>query len=112
MTVTVVRNMRRRGLALGLALSVVVPGLAQAQSGEPIKIGFIAERTGSWSYFGTACTQGMQVAERAINASGGVLGRPLSFIVVDDQTNPGVAAAAARRLDAQDNVVAITGSMN
>jgi branched-chain amino acid transport system substrate-binding protein len=81
------------------------------QEKESIKVGFISELTGAWSYLGRSCVQGMQIAQRNINASGGVLGRPLEYIVVDDQTNPAVALAAARRLDTEDKVVALSGSI-
>jgi branched-chain amino acid transport system substrate-binding protein len=82
---------------------------AEAQSGGPITIGVITELSGSYSFFGTACRQGMEFAQKKIAAEGGVLGRPLDFKIVDDQTNPAQAVAAARSLDVQDNVLALTG---
>jgi branched-chain amino acid transport system substrate-binding protein len=105
-----VKQLRRAGAAcaaLALALTGVAP--ARAQSGEPIKIGFITELSGPWSFFGTACTQGLKFAEKRINDGGGVLGRPLQFIITDNQTNPAQSAAAARSLDVQDNVLALSG---
>src|SRR5580704_13426030 len=69
---------------------------ARAQSGAPITIGVITELSGPYSFFGTACRQGMEFAEKKIAAEGGVLGRPLTFKFVDDQTNPAQAVAAAR----------------
>jgi branched-chain amino acid transport system substrate-binding protein len=91
------------------ALAPLFAAPAQAQSGEPINIGFISELSGSYSFFGTACRQGMEFAQKKIAAQGGVLGRSLNFKVMDDQTNPAQAAAAARSLDVQDNVLALTG---
>lgn len=82
---------------------------AFAQSGEPIKIGWISELSGAYSFFGNACTQGMKFAEKKINATGGVLGRPLEFVVTDNQTNPAQAAAGARSADVQDHVLALSG---
>jgi branched-chain amino acid transport system substrate-binding protein len=93
---------------LTLAL-LAAPVTAAAQSTEPIKIGFSTEMSGAYSFFGTACAAGMKIAEQEINAGGGALGRPLDFIVVDNQTNPAQAAAAARSLDVQDHVLAISG---
>jgi branched-chain amino acid transport system substrate-binding protein len=102
------------GIASALATAVaalapfcVVP--AQAQSGEPIKVGFISELSGPYSFFGTACKQGLEFAEKKIASEGGVLNRPLKFVVMDDQTNPAQAVAAARSLDVQDKVLALTG---
>ncbi|MGA2893263.1 MAG: ABC transporter substrate-binding protein [Xanthobacteraceae bacterium] len=82
---------------------------AQAQAGEPITIGFISELSGPYSFFGTSCKQGLEFAEKKIAAEGGVLNRPLTFKIMDDQTNPAQAVAAARSLDVQDNVLALTG---
>jgi branched-chain amino acid transport system substrate-binding protein len=75
----------------------------------PIKIGFITELSGPWGFYGNTCVQGMKMAQEEINATGGVLGRPLDFVVVDNQTNPAQAVAAARNLDVNENVVAISG---
>lgn len=98
--------------ALAVACTAAVPFLAapaHAQSKQPIKIGFISELSGPYSFFGTACKQGLEFAAKKISASGGVLNRPLKFLIVDDQTNPAQAVAAARRLDVQDKVLALTG---
>jgi branched-chain amino acid transport system substrate-binding protein len=89
---------------------MMVAGIAgAADAAEPIKFGFITELSGAWSFFGTSCTAGMQLAEKEVNAAGGALGRPLQFMVTDDQTNPAQAAAAVRSADAQQQVLAISG---
>jgi branched-chain amino acid transport system substrate-binding protein len=94
--------------AAGAALALAeLP--ARAQSGEPITVGVITELSGSYSFFGSACRQGIEYAQKKIAAEGGVIGRPLNFKFVDDQTNPAQAVAAARSLDVQDNVLALTG---
>ncbi len=95
--------------AAGAMLAPFFAAPAQAQSGAPITIGVITELSGSYSFFGTACRQGLEFAQKKIAAEGGVLGRPLNFKVMDDQTNPAQAVAAARSLDVQDNVLALTG---
>ena len=92
------------GAALALAAAP-----ARAQSGAPITVGVITELSGPYSFFGTACRQGIEYAQKKIAAEGGVLGRPLNFKIVDDQTNPAQAVAAARSFDVQDNVLALTG---
>ena len=104
--------LNNRGLiaaaAVGAALAFAAAP-ARAQSGAPITVGVITELSGSYSFFGTACRQGIEYAQKKIAAEGGALGRPLNFKIVDDQTNPAQAAAAARSLDVQDNVLALTG---
>ena len=54
----------------------------------------------------------MKLAEKRINAAGGVLHRPLQFLVVDNQTNPVQAAASARSFDVQEKVLAISGPVS
>jgi branched-chain amino acid transport system substrate-binding protein len=95
--------------AVGTVLAAFAATPARAQSGQPITVGVITELSGPYSFFGTACRQGVEFAEKKIAAEGGVLGRPLNFKIVDDQTNPAQAVAAARSLDVQDNVLAVTG---
>ncbi len=82
---------------------------ARSQAAEPIKVGFITEMTGPWAFFGNSCVNGLKMAEEKINAAGGVLNRPLEFLITDNQTNPQQSVAAARSLDIQDNVVALSG---
>src|ERR1700681_4817237 len=72
--------------ALLLALS---GGIAQAQTGEPIKIGFSMAITGPGAGAGRAALLAMQVWEADVNAKGGLLGRPVKLIYYDDQTAPG-----------------------
>src|SRR5271157_4926164 len=106
-----IRNSFIVGVALAAAAALVpfAAMMALAQSGAPINIGVITELSGPYSFFGSACRQGIEFAEKKIAAAGGVLGRPLTFKFVDDQTNPAQAVAAARSLDVQDNVLALTG---
>jgi branched-chain amino acid transport system substrate-binding protein len=97
----------RTGLHAAVAALILLPIAAQAA--DPIKIGFSTELSGAYSFFGTACVNGMKIAEQEINAAGGSLGRPYEYLPVDNQTNPAQAAGAARSLDVQDHVLAISG---
>ncbi len=105
-------NLDTRALAIcalvGLGSSLPA-GLALAQAGAPIKIGFVTELTGPWTFFGTSCVAGLKFATDEINKAGGALGRPLEFVIQDNQTNPAAAVASARNLDVNDKVVALSG---
>ncbi|MBX3540998.1 MAG: ABC transporter substrate-binding protein [Chelatococcus sp.] len=94
-----------RSVACAL-LAGVVPAVAQAQDKPPVKIGFVTELTGPWSFFGTSCVAGLKLAEQKINPPGK---RRIEFIVTDNQTNPAQAVAASRSLDVQDKVLALSG---
>ena len=94
-------------IALGLAATTQ---LAQAQDQDPIKIGAILSLTGPAAPFGIPERTAAQVVIDKINKEGGIKGRKLELVVVDDKTNPTEAARAAQRLISSEHVVAIVGS--
>jgi len=55
---------------------------------EPIKIGVILAETGPGSGFGIENRDGMQMAVDEINSRGGINGRLIELIIVDNETNP------------------------
>jgi branched-chain amino acid transport system substrate-binding protein len=90
-------------LALMLAASA-----AQAASGE-ILIGMNTPVTGANAANGALWTKAVRLAEKQINAAGGVLGKQIKVLVVDDQsTNPGALAAVNKSIE-QDKVLALLG---
>jgi len=93
-----------RTLATGFALAFVLGTTAFAQ--EPVKIGFVTELTGPWSFFGTSCVAGLKLAELQINPAGK---RKIEFVTIDNQTRPDQALAASRNLDVQSKVIALSG---
>jgi branched-chain amino acid transport system substrate-binding protein len=91
------------------ALAVIVTlgltgGVALAQ--DPVKIGFVTELTGPWAFFGTSCIAGLKLADAQINPAGK---RRIEFVTIDNQTQPAQAVAAARNLDVQSKVLALSG---
>ena len=92
-------------LAAGCALSLSA-ALALAQ--DSIKIANIVELSGPGTTAGTLFKNGVELAIKEINASGGILGKKLSFTTEDTQSNPGVAKGLTQK--AVDNdVFAIFG---
>src|SRR4051812_13482168 len=75
------RKTKMAGLATKLATSVLALAAmmpaAFAQSKEPIKIGAVLSVTGAAAGLGVPERNGLQIAEKAINAKGGVKGRPI-----------------------------------
>ena len=92
-------------LTSGTAL-LLSAGIANAQEKPPVKIGFVTELTGAWSFFGTSCVAGLKFAEKQLNPPGK---RRIEFVISDNQTNPAQAVAASRSLDVQDKVLALSG---
>ena len=80
-----------------------------APTGEPIKIGHIADLTGVEANTGIQAVTGMDFAVKLINANGGINGRPVEVITEDAQSQADVAAGVARKLIENDDVVAIVG---
>lgn len=94
---------------VAIASLALVSTAGFGQSGNPIKIGFTTEVTGPWAFFGTSCVAGLKMATDEINKAGGVLKRPLEFVIQDNQTNSSQALASVRNLDINDKVVALSG---
>src|SRR5690349_17548491 len=66
------------GAALGLAPGFV--RYAQAQSSEPIRLGFQVHRTGIGAAYGRWYERTTNAALKIINAAGGIGGRPVEII--------------------------------
>src|SRR5438477_6073076 len=90
------------------ALSILLAGAVAAQ--EPIKIGVTQPLTGAFAASGNYVTQGAKIAEDAINASGGVLGRKIQLVVEDNKSNPTEAVATAEKLISNDKVPVMMGA--
>lgn len=74
--------------------------------GEPIKVGVIS----AWDFEGgQGAKRGAQMAIDEINASGGLLGRQLMGVYVDNKANPEEAKKATQRLLDVDKVDVISG---
>ncbi len=91
------------------ALTLALLALA-APAAEPIKLGHYGSLTGKDAAFGVATRKGVLLAIEEINAKGGVLGRPLSYLVEDIQSKQGESATAVKKLISRDKVVAVIGA--
>lgn len=80
------------------------PAAAAAPSGKPIKIGLSLTLTGPYSPPAVFELQGYELAAKEINASGGLLGRPVELVKYDDQGNPSTAVQLYQKLLTDDHV--------
>ena len=80
---------------------------AQAQSAEPINVGFFSHMSGNFAEYGISSKNGAELYLDKVKAAGGIDGRPVNFIVEDDRNSPQEAAAVARKLVASKVVLAI-----
>jgi branched-chain amino acid transport system substrate-binding protein len=96
-------------MAAGAMLALPLSAPAQAQSGEPIKIGFGMALTGPLAVNGKQALLGMKIWEEEINAKGGLLGRPVKLVYYDDQTNPSTVPGIYTKLIDVDKVDLVLG---
>lgn len=96
-------------LAIAMALSVTACG--SKGNGDTIKIGGITPLTSNVSVYGIAVNNGIKIAVDEINAAGGVMGKQIEYIAVDDKGDPTEAVNAYQRLVVKDKVVGIVGAV-
>jgi branched-chain amino acid transport system substrate-binding protein len=87
-------NMNRFiGAAIGsVALAMAATGYAQT-----VQIYGLVELSGTGATSGSNFDNGIKLAVKEINAAGGILGRKISYVSQDTQSNPGVAKALAQK---------------
>lgn len=88
---TVLRKFALLLATVGLAGVPISGGAA-----DPYTIDAILSLTGAGAFVGTTQQTALQALEGAINKSGGIAGRPIHFLIKDDQSNPQVAVQIAR----------------
>ena len=85
-------------------------GAAASQTG-PIVIGAFVSRTGSTATFGESTERGAQLAIDEANEKGGVLGRKLQLVALDDQGRAEEAGNVVTRLIDVNHAVAVVGEV-
>ena len=75
----------------------------------PVTMGVLSCFTGTLASLGNAMLQGSQMAQRAINDAGGILGKQLMLSHADTQCDEADSVPAVRKLLSDSNVVGIIG---
>src|ERR1700682_4426835 len=75
----------------------------------PVTMGVLSCFTGTLASLGQAMLQGSQVAQKAINDAGGILGQQLNIAHADTQCDEADSKPAVNQLLAASNVVGIIG---
>lgn len=81
--------------ALGVAAGLTLGAAAQAQT---IKIGVVGPTTGAVTQYGDMVREGVDTAVERINAAGGINGKKLETVVIDDGCEPKQGPVAANRV--------------
>jgi branched-chain amino acid transport system substrate-binding protein len=97
--------------AVGLAAAALAPIPAVAGDKGTIVIALEAPLTGSQASNGKDMLRGAQLAAMQVNARGGVLGRTIKLVGVDDKADPALGAQAVQEAKAA-GAVAVIGPYN
>jgi len=104
-----------RVVALVAALAAVTIGAAcssgSSSTTSTIRIGLEGPLSGSQSDTGTAMLRGAQLAAEELNAKGGIDGRKVEIVPIDDQADPAVGTTAATAAVAK-GLVGVVGPYN
>lgn len=82
---------------------------ADEKAGDTVKVGLNYELSGGASSYGQGLVNGVELAVEEINKNGGVLGKQIELVKVDNKSEEAEAANAASKLATRDKVVAILG---
>ena len=94
----------------GLAVYAAArPVMAQGPSGTPIKIGQTLSLTGPFAQTGLIHKIVSEYYVERINKNGGLLGRPVQYVLYDDQSKPDISRTLYEKLLTADKVDLILG---
>jgi branched-chain amino acid transport system substrate-binding protein len=90
-------------LALAIIFLAILPDLTFSQ--DSLKVGALVPFTGRWGDSGRECARGLLDAAKWINLRGGIFGKKMDLILVDDPRQPAEFIAAFRKLNEADRVL-------
>jgi ABC-type branched-subunit amino acid transport system substrate-binding protein len=107
-------NMDRRTFvaaagALGASTLLTHPAVAQQPAGTPIRVGGTLALTGPLSATGLVHKLTGEIYVDSLNKRGGLLGRPVEWVLKDDQSKPDIARTLYEQLVTADKVDLLIG---
>ena len=104
------KSLRLACAVLGATLlSSVFAGCGSKESGDTIKVGANFELTGNVANYGNATIEGLQLAIEEANEAGGINGKKIELVSVDDKSEAAESINAATKLISDDDVKVIVG---
>ena len=95
---------------LAVLLSVLTVAMALSSRAQPpIRLGASIAITGRDAIQGGYVREGYLLCQKHVNERGGLLGRPIEFLIRDDASDPKAAAGLYEKLITEDKVDAVMG---
>ncbi len=96
---------------LYLTMTALAVLAATAHAAEPYNIQTLLPLTGGAAFLGQGEQVTLGIVEKVVNASGGIHGRPVHFVIHDDQTSPQLGVQLANEILEQKPVVMMGSSL-
>ena len=103
------KNKRLLPLILVLIAAAFLLFFPSEQQDDPIRIGATMSKTGDYNTQGIAAANGYRLWEKHINDAGGLLGRPVEFIIFDDASDSETAISLYEKLITEEQVDLVMG---
>src|SRR6202166_4865890 len=101
-----------RKLVLAAATAITALALStSAHAADPVRIGVALSQTGNLADSAAPYFKGLDLWREQANARGGLVGRPIEFVVYDDRSDPATAARLYERLITNDKVDLVISSL-
>src|SRR5688572_25711608 len=98
-------------LLVCLSFSALTTGCKRTGGAADIPVGHYASLTGSEATFGQSTDNGFMLAIEEFNTAGGLDGKKIRAITLDDKGVPSEAGTAVTRLITSDRVVCVIGEV-
>jgi branched-chain amino acid transport system substrate-binding protein len=93
-------SLRRAAVAIFMT-ALLTAASPMVRAADPYEINVLVGTTGYTAFVGVEQLQALKALQAYVNATGGIRGRPLSFVVADDQSNPKISVQLAQGLIAK-----------
>ncbi|MGE0802899.1 MAG: amino acid ABC transporter substrate-binding protein [Lautropia sp.] len=100
---------RRKVCASAVGLTAGLVSIEVLGQGRPIRIGASLSLTGTLAQSGDKVKRAYELWATDVNGRGGLLGRPVEFLILDDRSDAGTSARLYEKLITQDKVDLVIG---
>jgi branched-chain amino acid transport system substrate-binding protein len=104
-------NVRTAATAAFLAVAVALATPLTAVAADPYEIDAILPQSGNGAFLGSAQMVALKILEDLINKRGGVAGRPLKFVYLDDASSPQIAVQLTNGIIAKKAAVMVGSTL-